>query len=991
MWLASTGSAVNGAGSVLGRAVGGVPSPAIELDHRLHCPPRSVGVLGAKVPGEWDPGRDRFRPDAVGECWSCPRHESPHRCTGSPMSCWSTGAPSMCARSGPTTARRWSPSTRRLSEDTVYSRFFSAKPRLSAAEVERFTHVDHDARVAFVGRAGRPDRRRRPLRPDGPRARGRGGVRGRRRAPGAGHRHRAARAPGRGGTGAGDHPVRGRDAARQPPDARGVPGRGVRRERTRYDDGVVHVELAIEPTDRARAAIEAARAPGRGPLGGAPADPAVGRGDRRQPQAGHRRPPGAAQPPGRRLRRARLPGEPRGRPRRQRQGLPDACWTFPTPVDLAVVAVPAAAVLDVVDQCGRKGVAGLVVLTAGFGEVAGGGSRRRPRCATWRTATACGWSGPTASASSTPPSVSTPRSRRTRPSRAASAMQSQSGALGIAVLERSARIGLGRVELRLGRQQGRRQRQRPAAVLGGRPRNRRRAAVPRVVRQPPQVQPHRPAGLAPQADRRGQERPLDRRRPGRLLAHRRDGQPRRGGRRTLPPGRRDPGRHARRAVRHGTGARVPAAAHGRPVAIVGNSGGPGILATDACDGVGLDRSGADARDPGGCCAKWSTPTARWPTRSTSSPRPPPTIYEQALRLMLADERVDAAIVICTPTFAARPAGVADVLCRVQLPIRTSRCSDASWPHRRSRRCWEWTRRARRCPPSRRPSPPPAPWPAPPPTPSGGAGRRGPFPSSTASIPTAPMRSSRRFLTEASDGGWLPAERVDELLDAAGIPLVRAVSVASAEQAGQAAADGRVPGGAQGGGPGPRAQERRRRRAARPPQPDRRRGRLPRHGVAPRRADDRGGRPADGATGRRDHRGRGPGPVVRAARDVRPRRGGHRAARRPRLSHPSPHRPRRRRPGPLPAGLSPAVRLPRLGTGRRGRPRADPPAGCPPRRTGCRDRASSTSTRSSSRTPAQSPSIAGSESHLCLPGRLPTPDEWTDRSEPLEVGRCRPGS
>jgi acetyltransferase len=43
-----------------------------------------------------------------------------------------------------------------------------------------------------------------------------------------------------------------------------------------------------------------------------------------------------------------------------------------------------------------------------------------------------------------------------------------------------------------------------------------------------------------------------------------------------------------------------------------------------------------------------------------------------------------------------------------------------------------------------------------------------------------------LLTEAA-GGWLPAERVDDLLDAAGIPLVRAVSVASIEQAGQAAA------------------------------------------------------------------------------------------------------------------------------------------------------------------------------------------------------------
>jgi hypothetical protein len=40
---------------------------------------------------------------------------------------------------------------------------------------------------------------------------------------------------------------------------------------------------------------------------------------------------------------------------------------------------------------------------------------------------------------------------------------------------------------------------------------------------------------------------------------------------------------------------------------------------------------------------------------------------------------------------------------------------------------------------------------------------------------------------------------------------------------------------------------------------------------------------------------------------------------------------------------------------------------------------------------RSRSIAGSESPLCLPARLPTRDAWTDRRKSLEVGRCRPGS
>ncbi len=50
----------------------------------------------------------------------------------------------------------------------------------------------------------------------------------------------------------------------------------------------------------------------------------------------------------------------------------------PGEVDLAVVVVPAARVLEVVDQCGRKGVWGLVIISAGFGE-AGEEGRRRER------------------------------------------------------------------------------------------------------------------------------------------------------------------------------------------------------------------------------------------------------------------------------------------------------------------------------------------------------------------------------------------------------------------------------------------------------------------------------------------------------------------------------------------------------------------------------------------------------------------------------------
>jgi acetyl coenzyme A synthetase (ADP forming)-like protein len=49
----------------------------------------------------------------------------------------------------------------------------------------------------------------------------------------------------------------------------------------------------------------------------------------------------------------------------------------PGDVDLAVVVVPAGTVLDVVDECGRKGVRGIVIISAGFGETGPEGKERQ--------------------------------------------------------------------------------------------------------------------------------------------------------------------------------------------------------------------------------------------------------------------------------------------------------------------------------------------------------------------------------------------------------------------------------------------------------------------------------------------------------------------------------------------------------------------------------------------------------------------------------------
>ncbi len=117
------------------------------------------------------------------------------------------------------------------------------------------------------------------------------------------------------------------------------------------------------------------------------------------------------------------------------------------------------------------------------------------------------------------------------------------------------------VGVRVGRQQGRPVGQRLPAVLGAGPGHRRHPHVPRVLRQRPQVRPDRPPRRAHEADRRREERSLGGRRPRDLLAYGcAAGGLGRQRRRAVPAGRCHPHRHARRAVRRGRPALVPAGA-----------------------------------------------------------------------------------------------------------------------------------------------------------------------------------------------------------------------------------------------------------------------------------------------------------------------------------------------------------------------------------------------------------------------------------------------
>ena len=154
----------------------------------------------------------------------------------------------------------------RLSPESIYFRFFSPKPRLTDKEIERFTTVDFDDRVALVALLGDDIIGGGPLRPLAAARRGRGGVHRRRRAPRPRHGHGAARAPRR-------HRPRAsgitRFTAEVLPDNR--PMLGVFRAAgfevsTRFSAGIIDVAFDIDP-DRAVPRVgRAARAARREPL-----------------------------------------------------------------------------------------------------------------------------------------------------------------------------------------------------------------------------------------------------------------------------------------------------------------------------------------------------------------------------------------------------------------------------------------------------------------------------------------------------------------------------------------------------------------------------------------------------------------------------------------------------------------------------------------------------------------------------------------------------
>jgi acetyl coenzyme A synthetase (ADP forming)-like protein len=663
----------------------------------------------------------------------------------------------------------------RLSPRTIHYRFFSPRPRLSARDIERFTVVDHEHRVALIAFLGddmiavaRYDRL-----PGTTDAEVAFVVEDRHQGRGLGTvllEHLAAAARERG--------IR-RFVAETLPDNRRMIG--VFRDAgwevdTRLEDGIVHVSFAIDPTPQALA-VQAEKERRADALSMArllrPRSIAVIGASRTPGTIGHTVlrnliDGGFAGPVYPVHRSASHVGSVRAYA---------SVVDIPDDVDLAVIIVPAAAVLGVVHECAAKRVLGVVIVSSGFGEL-GDDDGAAAQQELVQVARRYGMRviGPNSmGVVNTSPEVcmhASVASSSIRQGRVS--FLSQSGALGIAILEWADEIGIGvSTFVSVGNK---------ADVSGndllqywhddddtdvvllylesfGNPRK-----FARVARRVSQVKPivavkggRRRTGTVPRSSLAAAAASSD---------------------------------VAVEALFRQTGViRVDTLEQlfdvasvlvdqplpeGRRVAVIASRGGPGIIAADACEGAGLElatlsaetRRSLSAAMPGATGLHNPLDMAAWAT---------PADYRRAIDLVLQDDGVDAAMVVYTPvphddddavTAAAATSGraaakpvVANLL-RVRAAggaprhLPTFRSPEAA-AHALARAAdyADWRRRP-----------------------------EGEVPD----LPGVDLAAVRLLvdavLTEVPQGTWLPAEDSCQLLSHVGIPALPVATVISADEA-----------------------------------------------------------------------------------------------------------------------------------------------------------------------------------------------------------------
>jgi acetyl coenzyme A synthetase (ADP forming)-like protein len=549
----------------------------------------------------------------------------------------------------------------RLSDESLYLRFFSPVPAPTAAHLERLTTVDYDQHMALVAQLGddivavaRYDRT------GGDEAEVAFSVQDDQQGRGLGTlllEHLAVVARSKG--------ITTFTADTLPNNARMLnvfADAGWAAQRS-FVDGTVRVRFSIEPTTDSIAAIEARESRAEGASTArllAPRSIAVIGASRRAGTIGHE------------LFRNLLaydfqgpvyPVNPTSVSVAGVRAYP-SILDIPDTIDVALVVVPADTVPAVVDDCAKKGVHGVVIISAGFAEV--GSSGRDAEQAIVATARRNGMRviGPNClGIVNTSPDVQMNATfAPVVPVRGPVAFLSQSGGLGIELMSRTGELGIGVSEFvsvgnksdvsgndllqhwetdpntevilfylesfgnprkfaRLARRIARRKA--IVAVKGGRTQAGSRAASSHTAAlASPDVAVDalfRQAGVI-RVDTL--EQLLD---TAQVLAH----QP-------LPPGRR--------------------------VAIIGNAGGPGILAADACAGAGLDVPELTAATQAALRAFVAVDASvRNPIDLVASATAEQ--YERALRVVLADAEVDAVLAMFVPPLVTEAADVAHAIAR----------------------------------------------------------------------------------------------------------------------------------------------------------------------------------------------------------------------------------------------------------------------------------------------------------------------------------------
>ncbi len=236
--------------------------------------------------------------------------------------------------------------------------------------------------------------------------------------------------------------------------------------------------------------------------------------------------------------------------------------SIPDAVDLAVIVVPAAHVADVIDDCIAKGVKALVVITAGFGETGGEGRVLEAHLVEKIRAAGIRMIGPNCMGIiNTDPGVELNATfSPVYPPAGRVAFSTQSGALGLAILDYVKKLNLGISTFASIGNKADVSGNDLIQYLGGRRAHRRHPAVPRELRQSQEVRTDCPARRTQEADRRGEGRTVHGGSACRILAHRGARDERRAGRHAPAAGGRDPDAHARGAVRRRVAARAPAGA-----------------------------------------------------------------------------------------------------------------------------------------------------------------------------------------------------------------------------------------------------------------------------------------------------------------------------------------------------------------------------------------------------------------------------------------------